>query len=42
MTSRYNVIGNLAAVGRRFEIGRAIEQPKIWLVDELSKFRRCD
>ena len=42
MASRYNVIRNVAAVSRWFEIGRAIEQPQIGLVDDVGEFRRCD
>jgi len=42
MASRYDVIGYVAALSRRFEIGRAIEQPQIRLVDDVSEFRRCD
>ena len=40
--SGYDDIGNVAAFRRRFQIGRAIEQPQFRIVEKAGEFRRAD
>ena len=40
--SRHGEVGSRAAGGRGFEIGCAIEQPQVWLIEDAGEFRCGD
>ncbi len=42
VTPGHGEIRHAAALGRGFEIGGAVEQPEIGLVEYVSEFRRAD